>query len=73
MDVFITWIAVMAKHVYPYIQIHQIIYINYVKFFVYFNKAVGKAFRRKKKMYRPGFWILIHSCNLLAVDVGQIT
>ena len=24
---------------YPYIQIHQIIYINYVKFFVYFNKA----------------------------------
>ena len=42
MDIFITLIMVMVTQVYTYVQTHQIVFINYVQFFVYqlyLNKA----------------------------------
>ena len=48
MDMFIVLITVMVTEVYTYIQTHQIMYINYVQFFVYqlyLNKVVVEGRR----------------------------
>ena len=37
MDIFMAWITVMVLKVYTYLQNHQVVYIQYVQFFVYVN------------------------------------
>ena len=42
-DTSVTLIVVMVSQVHAYVQTHEVVYIEYVKFFVlYLNKAVFK-------------------------------
>lgn len=53
MDMIITLTVVMVSRMYTYVQTYQMVYINYIQFFVYklYLKKAGEKIKRSLKTY----------------------